>query len=48
VYLNRLHGFPIYVVTARGNWLVKDGKISLLKPAEKTDLEEVKKTKQNK
>jgi hypothetical protein len=36
VYLNRLYGYPVYVTTARGNWLVKDGRILLLKPPEKT------------
>jgi hypothetical protein len=35
VYLNRLHGYPVYVSTAKGAWLVKDGKISLIKSAEK-------------
>ncbi len=48
VYLNRLHGYPIHVVTARGNWLVKDGKISLLKPHEKTKPPEISKTKKKK
>jgi len=36
VYLNRLHGYPVYVSTAKGVWLVKNGKISLIKSAEKT------------
>lgn len=35
VYLNRLHGYPVYVSTAKGAWLVKNGKISLIKPVEK-------------
>jgi hypothetical protein len=37
VYLNRLHGYPVYVTTAKGNWLVKTGRILLLKPTEKTE-----------
>ena len=48
VYLNRLYGYPVYVTTARGNWLVKDGKISLFKPAQKTELQEINKSKQKK
>jgi hypothetical protein len=36
VYLNRLHGYPVYVSTANSVWLVKNGKISLIKSAEKT------------
>lgn len=36
VYLNRLHGYPVYVSTAEDAWLVKDGKISLISPIEKT------------
>jgi hypothetical protein len=35
VYLNRLHGYPVYVSTAKGVWLVKNGKISLIKSVEK-------------
>jgi hypothetical protein len=37
VYLNRLHGFPFSVTTPRGGWLVKDGKISLIRPVAKTE-----------
>jgi len=37
VYLNRLYGYPVYVATARGDWLVKDGRILLLKPPEKKE-----------
>lgn len=48
VYLNRLYGYPVYVDTARGNWLVKDGRILLLKPAEKTEPQEINKTQQKK
>jgi hypothetical protein len=36
VYLNRLHGYPLYVSTAKNIWLVKNGKISLIKSTEKT------------
>ncbi|MGA2069754.1 MAG: hypothetical protein ABSG97_00245 [Sedimentisphaerales bacterium] len=36
VFLNRLHGYPLYVATAKGEWLVKNGKISLIKPVKKT------------
>jgi hypothetical protein len=36
VFLNLLHGYPVYVSTAKGVWLVKNGKISLIKPVEKT------------
>jgi hypothetical protein len=36
VFLNRLHGYPLYVATAKGTWLVKNGKISLIKPVAKT------------
>jgi hypothetical protein len=35
VYLNRLYGYPVYVSTAENLWLVKNGKISLIKPTEK-------------
>jgi hypothetical protein len=48
VYLNRLHGYPVYVTTARGNWLVKDGRILLLKPPEKTKPQEINKAQQKK
>ncbi|MGA2679318.1 MAG: hypothetical protein ABSF37_08455 [Sedimentisphaerales bacterium] len=48
VYLNRLHGYPVYVTTARGNWLVKDGRILLFKPAEKTESQEINKAQQKK
>jgi hypothetical protein len=48
VYLNRLYGYPVYVATARGNWLVKDGRILLLKPAEKTEPQEINKAQQKK
>ncbi len=48
VYLNRLHGYPVYVDTARGNWLVKDGRILLLKPPEKTEPQEINKPTQKK
>jgi hypothetical protein len=36
VFLNRLHGYPLYVATAKGEWLVKNGQISLIKPVGKT------------
>ncbi len=48
VYLNRLYGYPVYVTTARGNWLVQDGRILLFKPAEKTELQEINKAQQKK
>ena len=48
VYLNRLHGYPVYVSTAKGVRLVKDGKISLIKSAEKAGSQEIKKTGQQK
>jgi hypothetical protein len=35
IFLNRLYGYPLYVATAKGEWLVKDGKISLIKPVGK-------------
>jgi hypothetical protein len=35
VFLNRLYGYPVYVSTAKGEWLVKNGKISLIKPTGK-------------
>jgi hypothetical protein len=35
VYLNRLYGYPVYVSTAKGAWLVKNGKISLIESVEK-------------
>lgn len=35
VYLSLLHGYPAYVSTAKGVWLVKNGKISLIKSTEK-------------
>jgi len=44
VYLNRLHGYPVYVSTAKNIWLVKNGKISLIKSTEKTNSRELKKT----
>jgi hypothetical protein len=34
VYLNRLHGFTVYVTTAKGLWQVKNGRISIIKSAE--------------
>jgi hypothetical protein len=37
VYLNRLYVLPVYVATAKGAWLVKNGKISLVKAAVKTE-----------
>ncbi len=48
VYLNRLHGYPVYVTTTRGDWLVKDGRILLLKPPEKTKPQETNKAQQKK
>jgi hypothetical protein len=36
VFLNRLYGYPVYVSTAKGEWLVKNGKISLIKPTGKS------------
>ena len=48
VYLNRLHGYPVYVSTAKGVWLVKNGKISLIKSAEKAGFQEIKKAGQQK
>jgi hypothetical protein len=35
VYLNRFYGYPLYVSTANSLWLVKNGKISLIKSTEK-------------
>ena len=48
VYLNRLHGYPVYVTTEKNDWLVKDGKILLLKPVEKTKPQETNKEQQKK
>jgi hypothetical protein len=48
IYLNRLHEYPVYVSTAKGVWLVKNGKISLIKPAEKAGSQEIKKAGQQK
>jgi hypothetical protein len=48
VYLNRLHGYPVYVSTAKNAWLVKDGKISLITSAENAGLQETKKAEQQK
>jgi hypothetical protein len=31
VYLNRLHEYPVYVSAAKGNWIVTNGKISVIK-----------------
>ncbi len=36
VFLNCLHGYPLYVATAKGTWLVKKGQISLIEPVKKT------------
>jgi len=35
VYLNHLYGYPVYVSTAKNLWLVKNGKISLIKSTQK-------------
>jgi hypothetical protein len=48
VYLNILHGYPVYVSTTKSVWLVKDGKISLIRSAEKTGAQEIKKPSQQK
>jgi hypothetical protein len=48
VYLNLLHGYPAYVSTPEGVWLVKNGKISLIKSAEKAGSHEIKKAGQQK
>ena len=48
VYLNLLYGYPVYVTTEKNNWLVKDGRILLLKPVEKTKPQEIKNTPQKK
>jgi len=42
VFLNRLHGIGFRVTTARGIWMVDNGKISLIRPAE-TNPGEIKK-----
>jgi hypothetical protein len=34
VYLNRLHGYTVYVTTAKGTWRVRDGRIAIIKKAE--------------
>jgi hypothetical protein len=48
VYLNLLHGYPAYVTTTKGVWLVKNGKISLIESAEKARSQETKKAGQQK
>jgi hypothetical protein len=48
VYLSHLHGYPVYVATARGNWLVKNGKISLIEARLKTELQKIEKAQQKK
>jgi hypothetical protein len=48
VYLNLLHGYSVYVSTAKGVWLVKNGKISLIKSAGKAGSQEIKKAGQQK
>jgi hypothetical protein len=48
VYLNRLYGLPVYVATVKGAWLVKNGNISLVKAAEKTELQKIEKVQQKK
>jgi hypothetical protein len=48
VYLNHLHGYPVYVSTPKGVWLVKNGKMSLIKSAEKARFQEIKKAGQQK
>jgi len=35
VYLNRLYGYTIYVTTAKGTWQVRNGRIDIVKLAEK-------------
>jgi hypothetical protein len=37
VYLNYLHGYEVFVVTARGKWLVMNGKISVLERSGKKE-----------
>jgi len=34
VYLNRLHGYTVYVTTAKGTWRVRNGKIAIIKKTE--------------
>ena len=48
VYLSLLHGYPVYVSTPKGVWLVKNGKMSLIKSAEKARFQEIKKAGQQK
>jgi hypothetical protein len=48
VYLNRLYGYPVYVSTANSLWLVKNGKISLIKSTQETKPKGLKKTGQQK
>jgi hypothetical protein len=46
VYLNRLYGYTVYVSTANSLWLVKNGKISLIKSTQEAKPKELKKTGQ--
>jgi hypothetical protein len=34
VYLNRLHGYTVYVTTAKGTWRVRNGRMAVVKKAE--------------
>lgn len=36
VYLNRLYGYTVYVTTAKGTWQVRNGRIDIIKLADKT------------
>ncbi len=43
VFLNLLHGYPLQVTTSKGIWLVKNGNISLIRPAQKDEPAKIKK-----